>query len=52
MKSDDILSESAGNIMIINNSTDLNYDNNFVNENDKIDIIIRSDSMKYIEIQI
>jgi hypothetical protein len=52
MKSDNILFKSAGSVIIINNSADFNYDNNFVNEDGEIDIIIRFDSVKNTKIQI
>jgi hypothetical protein len=52
MKSNNDLSESAGSIIIINNSADLNYDNNSIDKNEGIDTAIRFDSVKNTEIQI
>jgi hypothetical protein len=52
IKSDNDLSESAGSVMIINNSANFNYDNNSVDESGEIDIVIRSDLIKNTEIQI
>jgi hypothetical protein len=52
MKSNNVLSESAGSVMIIDNPTDLDYDNNSINEDGGIDTAIRSDLMEDTEIQI